>query len=611
MGSSTMGVAEAIASLKSRQAAFLVLRLLELTGYMFPPPAKLKNGDSFDYVIVGGGTSGSVLATRLAQQRYNVLLIEAGQDAPYETVFPSLMSYLKHSESDWAYSSENDKFSYQCHPNRNAQITIGKMLGGSGALNHMVYSRGHPQNYEDWYWITNDTNWKWRNVLPYFIKSEAIHDIRILNSTRPECFFGREGYIGVTRNDDPYTDQFLEGFEQIGKHLIDIIDGSELGFSRGLLTVHDQRRQDAGSQYLKHVTGNKYLAVAKGTLATRIIFDRNKNAVGVEVITDENEMIIINARQEIIVTAGAIKTPQLLMLSGVGPKHDITRHHIAVVADLPVGKNLQDHVGIFIPHKTNKPLIREDTDPSKYPAGLFVGYAALNETRAKHLTIPEYKAMGLVFNDLDSIVQIFCASDNNFAESTCSRLYHEANGNQVLITLLTSLYTDSRGQVQLRSGNPRDPPKIFTGAFSDNLDLELYVKYVLDYLTVEKSAAFKALNATMVDLTRPRCDRYVKGSREYWECYVLCMMVSLQHYAGTCAMGSVVDSRLRVYGVNKLRVADASIMPTLVTGNPNAAVVMIAERAADFIIEDAGAYNNVEHETIKREQIQNLPGKLV
>uniref|UniRef100_A0A2A4K6C3 Glucose-methanol-choline oxidoreductase N-terminal domain-containing protein n=1 Tax=Heliothis virescens TaxID=7102 RepID=A0A2A4K6C3_HELVI len=601
-----MVAAEVIAALKSRQAAFLIIRLLELTGYLYPPPAKLKNGDNYDYIIVGGGAAGSVIATRLAQQKYNVLLLEAGQDAPYESTYPSLMSYLKHTKSDWNYTSENDKHSYQCHPDKNAQITVGKMLGGSSALNHMVYSRGHPQNYEDWYWITNDTNWKWKNVLPYFIKSEAIHDSGILNSTQSECFFGTEGYIGVTRNENPFTDQFLQGFEQVGKHLINIIDGSELGYSRGLLTIYDQRRQDAGSQYLQHVTDSKYLAVAKGTLATRIKFDKNRTATGVEVITEENETIVINARQEIIVTAGAIKSPQLLMLSGLGPKNDIRKFGIPLIADLPVGNNFLDHIGVFIPHKTNKTLVKVETDPSKYPTGLFVGYAALNETRAQHLTFPDYEAMGLVFNNLDYLVQ-FCVSDNNFSDAPCNKLYDEANGNQVLVTLISSLYTESRGQVQLRSTNPRDPPKIFTGAFSDDRDLDDFVKYVNDYLIVENSAAFKALGASMVDLTKPKCDGFKKGSREYWRCYILCMMVSLQHYGGTCAMGSVVDSRLRVYGVNKLRVADASVMPTLVTGNINAAVVMIAERAAALIIEDAGAYNDVEHEQIKQDQIKNLP----
>ncbi|XP_022830995.1 glucose dehydrogenase [FAD, quinone]-like [Spodoptera litura] len=600
-----MNTTAVLASLVSRQGALYTIMMLQLTGYLYPTPALLKSGDSFDYIIVGGGTAGSVIATRLAQKKYNVLLIEAGQDAPFESVYPSLIPYLKYSHSDWNYTSVNDTYSYQCHKGKNVDLTQGKMLGGTGALNYMVWSRGNPKTFEKWHWITKDPTWKWENVLPYFIKSEAIHDSAIMNSTLKDSY-GANGYIGITRENKSYTADYLKGFEQLGKTIIADIDGNRNGYARGLITVYNGRRQDSGSQYLKHVTYSSYLAVAKDTLVTKILFDEDHNAVGVQLITDDGRNITVNARQEIIVTAGAIKSPQLLLLSGIGPCRDLKKLNIPCIADLPVGKNLQDHIAAFIPHTTNKILTRGTVDPHEYPSGLFVGYASLNVSHIKHhIKYPDYEAIGFIMNNMKFLIQ-FCALTFDFPNSLCNKLYEEANGRQVLITLLSNLYGYSRGQVRLNSTDPQDPPLVITDSFSNDSDLDNFVDYIVDYLKVEETEAFKKLSASRVDLTSPHCDAFEAGSRGYWRCYSLCMMTSMGHYGGTCAMGSVVDSRLRVRHVKKLRVADASVMPTLVAGNIFSAVVMIGEKVSDFIIEDAGSYNDVEHEQIREDQLENL-----
>ncbi|CAH0701480.1 unnamed protein product [Spodoptera exigua] len=601
-----MNATAVIASLKKRQGALYTLMMLQLTGYLYPPPALLKSGDSFDYIIVGGGTAGSVIATRLAQQKYNVLLIEAGHDAPFESRYPSLVAYLKKSKSDWNYTSVNDTYSYQCHKNNVVEFTQGIMLGGTSALNFMTWSRGNPKNFDKWHWITKDPTWKWENVLPYFIKSEAMHDSEIMNSPL-KYFYGTNGYIGITRENKSFTADYLKGFEELGKEMIADNDGNRNGYARGLITVYNGMRQDSGSQYLKHVVDSSYLAVAKGTLVTKILFDENRNAVGVEVHTDDGRNVTINARQEIIVAAGTMKSPQLLMLSGIGPCRDLKRLNITCIANLPVGKNLQDHIAAFIPHTTNKRLTKGSVDPNEYPTGLFIGYASLNMPDVKqYIKFPDYEASGFIMNEMKVLLQ-FCAFTLGFSNSLCNKLYEKANGRQVLVTLLSNLYGYSRGQVRLQSANPHDPPLMITDSFSNDLDLDNFVDHIVDYLKVEETKAFKNLSATMVDLTTPRCDAFKKGSRGYWRCYSLCMMASLGHYGGTCAMGSVVDSRLRVRHVKRLRVADASVMPTLVAGNICSTVIMIGEKVSDFIIEDAGPYNDVEHEQISQDQIKNLP----
>ncbi|CAH1645768.1 unnamed protein product [Spodoptera littoralis] len=565
-----MNATAVLASLASRQGALYTIMMLQLTGYLYPTPALLKSGDSFDYIIVGGGTAGSVIATRLAQKKYNVLLIEAGQDAPFESEYPSLIPYLKNSHSDWNYTSVNDTYSYQCHKDKNVDLTQGKMLGGTGALNFMIWSRGNPKNFEKWHSITKDPTWKWENVLPYFIKSEAIHDSAIMNSPLKHSY-GANGYIGITRENKSYTADYIKGFEQLGKPIIADIDGNRNGYARALITVYNDR-----------------------------------NAVGIELITDDGRNITVNARQEIIIAAGTMKSPQLLMLSGIGPCKDLEKLNISCIADLPVGKNLRDHIAAFIPHTTNKRLTRGGVDPNEYPTGLFIGYASLNVSHIKHyIKFPDYEATGFIMNNMKVLIQ-FCAFTINFPNSLCNKLYEKANGRQVLVTLLSNLYGYSRGQVRLNSTVPQDPPVVITDSYSNDNDLDNLVDYIVDYLKVEETEAFKKLSASRVDLTSPHCDAFETGSRGYWRCYSLCMMSSLGHYGGTCAMGSVVDSRLRVRHVKKLRVADASVMPTLVAGNICATVVMIGEKVSDFIIEDAGSYNDVEHEQISEDQLENL-----
>lgn len=514
------------------------------------------------------------------------------------------MPYEFNSHVDWNYTTSPDGYTYQCQVDQVLAFGIGKMLGGSGELNYMVYSRGNPKNFDDWARVTGDRNWRWNNIRKYFMKSENVISSAIRDSELKHSF-GSKGYIGVTSDEEPIVGEYLKGFEQVGKNIIDDIDGSRIGYARGFVTIKDGFRQGAGSRYLTHISESRYIATAKNTFVIKIIFDEQKRAVGVELKTDEGKNIVVNARKEIIISTGALITPQLLMLSGIGPKNHLEKFNITTISDLPVGSNLQDQIAVFIPYKTNKQAVTKPRDPGKYLSGLFVGYAALNESKPD--SVPEYNVIGFNIDHMKYLLQ-FCAFVHKFPVGMCNKLYDEAMDNQVLITLITNLYTRSRGQVQLPSADPMAPPKVISDGFSSDRDLDKLVDYIMDYVKVEKSEAFKSLVATRIDLTKPRCDVFKKNSREYWRCYILCMMVSLRSYSGTCAMGSVVDSRLRVKGVSNLRVADASVMPYKVAGVPYNTVVMIGERTAEMIIEDAGTeYNSEPHEKIRQDQIKNMP----
>ncbi|XP_075973699.1 ecdysone oxidase-like [Anticarsia gemmatalis] len=600
-----MNAAAVVGMLQSNQIALFIIMVLEMTGYMFPPPIILRPDDIFDFILIGGGTSGAVIATRLAQQEFNVLVIEAGADAPYETTLPRLVPYLKNSHVDYNYTSAPDGYTYQCQVGQKLDLGVGKMLGGSSELNYMYYSRGTRRSFDQWHHKAKDDSWTWEKVLPYFKRSENVSVNAIRNSELKDQY-GTKGYIGVTRDESPNTDDILEGFHQAGHDIIDDIDGHRVGYSKALLTIKDGFRQGAGSSYMKYISESRYIATAKNTLATRIMFDDDKNAVGVEVITDKGETIVVKARKEIIISAGVFKSPQLLILSGIGPKKLLDKFNITSVSNLPVGKYLKNQDAVPLPFKINKRIVKKEKDPGKFPVGAFVGYASLKENE-NHKNHPDYSVAGLVFDDLRFMLQFF-AYVYKYSYGMSNKLYDEIQNHQVVVNLLTNLYPRSRGQVSIQSTDPKDPPKVVMGSFSNDRDIDDLVEYIMHFMKVNDTNAFRKLEARFIDLTKPRCDIFETDSKEYWRCYILCMMVSLRSYTGTCSMGSVVDSRMLVKGVQRLRIADACIIPVHVSAYIYNTVVMIGEKAADLIMEDAGVeYMNSRHEPISIDQIKNMP----
>ncbi|CAB3246848.1 unnamed protein product [Arctia plantaginis] len=556
--------------LQGLQAALKLLSVLHLTKYEWPQDAVVTDGESFDFIIIGAGTAGSVIANRLTEIKdVNVLLIEAGGDPPLESDIPGLSFLMKRSRYDWNYTAENDAYSDTCHLKPYFEFTLGKMLGGTSSLNYMVYHRGQPQDFNTWAEITKDDRWQWQNVLPYFLKSENLKDPQLLHSPERD-FYGTKGYVELVKDRRDSIQPILDAYQELGHKIVqDFNEHHPLGYATQTVTISGKSRHSSAHAFLSSVKNRKNLHVMKNTLVTKIVVE-DKKAVGVEVKTKDGKTLHLNAKKEIIVSAGTFNTPKLLMLSGVGPAKHLKEKTIEVISDLPVGENLQEHLGVILIH-----TLEETPD---FGAS-FTGFVALNKTS----NYPDYQVISYLDNS--KVLLLYCTFVFRLSDEICDTMFKSEDKKLQAFNQIINIHPDSRGKVLLKTTDPFDAPLVDSGFFSNNNDLENFIDYVQHFSAIMNTTYYKTVNAKMVD-AYPKCNVFEAGSREYWRCYVMCVSSGLSHFTGTCPMGKVLDGRLRVHGIKNLRVADASVMPTSTRGNPAASVIMIGEKAADMIKED-------------------------
>ncbi|KAF9786560.1 hypothetical protein SFRURICE_012168 [Spodoptera frugiperda] len=287
----------------------------------------------------------------------------------------------------------------------------------------------------------------------------------------------------------------------------------------------------------------------------------------------------LKAKKEVIVSAGVMNTPKLLMLSGVGPEEHLKGKYIEVVSNLPVGENLQEHMSAVI--VVNMETIIDPPEPSPYemPGFSFSGYVSVNQSSNN----PDYQQTTYVTTP--EVILYYCTFTFQLSDEVCNNIFKQNVKRLQAINFIININPKSRGKVLLKSANPEDPPVINTGFFSNKDDIEDLVDYVLDYLKVLNTTYLTNIGAELVEAI-PRCNEFGKETREFWRCYIPCVSAGLSQLTSTCPMGTVVDGRLRVHGVKGLRVADASVMPTITSGNPMAAVIMIGEKVSDMIKQD-------------------------
>jgi choline dehydrogenase len=500
----------------------------------------------YDYIVIGAGSAGCVVANRLTEDsETTVLLLEAGNpDTKPEIQIPLECTNLLGSDVDWGYFSEPEPHLN----NRKIFCPRGKVWGGSSSINFMVYIRGNHHDYDHWQELGNP-GWSYKDVLPYFKKSE--HQERGASE-----YHGVDGELSVTDLISPtvISQRFVEASVTMGySHNPDFNAMQQEGTGFYQMTIKDGRRHSTAAAFLVPILKRPNLTTITGTLVTRLLFEGTRT-VGVEYL-QEGTLRQIRANQEVILSAGAFDSPKLLMLSGIGDAEHLQALGVSVVVDLPgVGQNLQDHPLIPVAHQTTQDIELAVTSNGIAEAGLFL-HSESNLDAAPDLN--------------------FFSCPVLFAPST----YTRAGSGFIGLVCLT--HPQSRGSVSLHSPDPKDAPSIRINYLQNKSDGQ---KLVAGIKLIRKLFQTRAFDELRGEEVAPGAD---VQSDETLEAYIRESCTTLFHPVGTCKMGTdpmaVVDPELRVHGVEGLRVVDASIMPTLTTGNTNAPTIMIAEKAADLI----------------------------
>ena len=534
-----------------------------------------KLGD-FDYIIVGGGSSGATLAGRLSSNpSIKVLLLEAGpSDGSLKIKVPLGYGSLFYDQKfNWKYETEPEAEL----TGRKMYWPRGKVLGGSSAINAMVYVRGHQNDFKDWAKVA--PSWSWSNVEPLFKKIEAWKG----KSSSARGSSGPVGVSNVERDVHPLTNKYLEAGQELGFPLNSDYNGSHMeGVSVYQTTIANGLRVSSASAYISKRNSGRNLRVITNAHVTKLIFD-GRRAIGV-CFSQGNRETTVLTDGEVILSAGALNSPHLLYLSGLGPANELQPHGISVLQDMPhVGRHLQDHIGVDFTLAVNRPSLNQKLRPvlGKFLVGLEYLFF-----KSGPLAMSLNQAGGFVKSDPSLEIpdlQLYFSPLSYSTAPQGKRPLMSPDPYPAVRLGFNPTKPTSEGWISLKSSNPFESPKFVGNYLSTEEDKKVMISGMH---LMRKFLKTKAMRDIVEEELSPGSD--FNDDKSFMD-FARSEGGTVFHQCGTCRMGkdissSVVDESLKVHGIDGLRVADASIFPRITTGNTNAPSIMVGEKAADIIL---------------------------
>lgn len=563
----------------------------------------------YDFIIVGAGPAGCVLANRLSENpNWRVYLIEAGGVETVMHQMPLLAPFLQATHSNWGYKSVPQKNACYGMPNNECALPRGKILGGTSSINFMIYNRGNRRDFDRWAEFGNE-GWSYNEVLPYFLKSENAHLAGLENSP----YHNHSGPLSV--EDVRYRTEFAKAYvlaaQEAGHVKTDYNGESQLGVSYVQANTLKGRRHSAYRAYIEPIRSQrKNLHIVTLARVTKVLIDpETKQAYGVRLLY-RNTLYTIKASKEVILSAGAFNSPQLLMLSGIGPRDNLQDIGVPIIKELPVGKRMYDHMCHFGPtFVTNTTGQTTFTTYSQFAnitnflagdsateASSIGGVESLTFVKLPQSTepadMPDVEFIS-VAGSLASDEGTALAKGANFRPDIYTKVYKPlADARQDHFSfLIMQFHPKSVGRLWLHSRNPLEWPRINPKFFENSEDVEFILQGIKEAIRITEMPAMKKLGTRLHSIPLPDCETHEFGSDDYWRCSIRVLSYTLHHQVATCRMGpetdptTVVNAKLQVHGIGRLRVADTGIIPFPPTCHTNAASYMIGEKAADMIRE--------------------------
>uniref|UniRef100_UPI0035C740F6 GMC family oxidoreductase n=2 Tax=Serratia quinivorans TaxID=137545 RepID=UPI0035C740F6 len=528
--------------------------------------------NAFDYIIVGAGSAGCVLAAQLIRRtQARVLLLEAGGDD--NNLFIKMPAGVAKiiAKKSWPYETEPEPHAN----NRRMQIAQGKVLGGSSSVNGMIYIRGQRQDYDEWAERYGCVGWGYQDVLPYFKRAEA-------NESLSDTYHGGEGLLPVSENRyrHPLSMAFIRAGQELDLPYRNDFNGdSQQGVGFYQTTTHNGERASTARTYLKAVRNEQRLVVKLNALVHRVVLDNNV-ATGVVYSQNGGAEVTAHAAQEVILSAGAVGSPKILMLSGIGPREHLQQLGIEPLADLPVGKNFHDHLHMSINVSTREPISLYGADRGLQALRHGTEWLAFR-SGVLSSNVLEGAAFTDSLGDGRPDVQIHFLPMLDSWDDVPGEPLPNIHGFTLKVGYLQPR---ARGEVLLRSRDPKDPVKLHANYLGHPEDLAGSVRAVKFGLRFLQTAALKPL---IKDLLMPQ-PAWLNDEAQLEE-FVRNFCKTVYHPVGSCRMGqspqdSVTDLQLRVHGFERLRVIDCSVMPQVTSGNTNTPTIMLAEKAVDLLL---------------------------